>query len=145
MPQLMIGVVVLAIALTVGLEVMDAFATNIESAEFEPAAENTTTVCNGFGGCGGGSSYLIVAPVAALLSIGIGVVIGGVAHIRKDNTPDSTPTGPTVESVKQRYVDGEIRTEIKLEQELSDVLDPTVDASTITEIDDLLDNNDDSD
>jgi len=144
MPQLMIGVVVLAIALTVGLEVMDAFATNIESAEFEPAAENTTTVCNGFGGCGGGSSYLIVAPVAALLSIGIGVVIGGVAHIQKQRTPE-TPTGPTVESVKQRYIDGEIRTEIKLEQELSDVLDPTVDASTITEIDDLLDNNDDSD
>jgi len=146
-----IAVVILFTVLTTGMGVASNVAESVNESDFEQAANNTTTVCSATTiGCG--TSPVVSVWPAAVLTVILAVIIGGIRTVAASGPGSTRPdaTGNSdgfdgVEKVKQQYVNGEIQTTVKLEQDLEDYLDPVVDDPAIDELDDLLHNGNDTD
>jgi len=141
-----ISLAVVAIVASLGIEIMADFADGIavNTSGYNESAENITTVCNGvFGSCR--SSFNLFEP--AFIVIVAVVVIGVVVNLTSNPTDherhrDKQKQG--IPWVKEQYVEGDIQTTLKLEDELEPHIDVYVDNSDVDELDDLLDNGDET-
>jgi len=133
-PKIMILLVLLGTIAYVGFQVMDAA---VSPAQLEQM-EQVERTCAGFYGCGYTlDDWLGLIGVSAIVTV-LAVIVVNLFSIRAPVKQSDARDKDPVEIAKERYVDGEIQTTVKLEQELEQTLDPDIDDATIDEIDDLL-------
>jgi len=131
LPFVVIALVVMAIVLSVGMDIASNFAQGINDSAFEQAAEDTTTPDSYYG------PPLVPIPVVVVMAF----LVGGVVSVVKRT--DSEPEQPDeITVIQNKYVDGDIRTTTKLEAELEQEVEPYLDDSDVQELDDLLNGDD---
>lgn len=130
-----VGITVTIAAITGWLFIM--VSQKITQEELE-RMEDVEYVCAGFFGCGTTLNDIAGLFGVALVVTALAVIVVHLISIRGPIDDTSESKSP-VEIAKQRYVDGEIQTTVKLEDQLEDYIEREIDDTEIQEIDDLLD------
>jgi uncharacterized membrane protein len=117
------------------LDVAHSIAVGVDESAFEEAAKNTTTPGTYYG------PPLVTLPVVVVLALLVG---GYLTALRESEENDGGVSKDRITLLKEDYVDGDIRSTLKLEQELEQEVEPFLDDSDVQELDDMLDNGDDT-
>lgn len=120
-----IAIVIVSIVVLTGMDIISEYAAGVNETEFAEAENETVTPyhCNNAGILGCNTNPIIV-PIAAGVSVLLGVVIGGVSRYMgsRDTTPEPSNVRDSdaepITVIQHKYVQGEIESEEQLEREL---------------------------